>query len=114
MRILAELNPATAEFDVVTDDESVGFLPLEAIWADDRADHSRMSRKADVKSGYTRFRPGDVVVPKVTPTFQAARSMIARTVGAGTTEIHVLRPRTGVDPRWICYAVRSKPILDEG
>lgn len=52
--------------------------------------------------------------PKVTPTFQAGRSMIARDVGAGSTELHILRPRQNVDPRWLCYAVRSKRFLDEG
>ena len=40
--------------------------------------------------------------------------MRADSVGAGTTELHVLRPRPGVDPRWITYAVRSKHFLDEG
>lgn len=40
--------------------------------------------------------------------------MVAPSVGAGTTELHVLRPQEGVDSRWLCYAVRSKHFLDEG
>lgn len=40
--------------------------------------------------------------------------MIAQAVGAGTTELHVLRPRPGVDPRYLCYGVRSKHFLEEG
>lgn len=40
--------------------------------------------------------------------------MVTRSIGAGTTELHILRPRHGVDARWLCYVVRSKPFLDEG
>lgn len=40
--------------------------------------------------------------------------MIAQSVGAGTTELHILRPRDGVDARWLSYAVRSKHFLEEG
>lgn len=111
---LAELNPSTPEFDRLPGNEQVTFLPLETVWNDARADHSRLATKSDVASGYTRFRRGDVVSPKVTPTFQAGRSMVARGVGAGTTELHILRPKAGVDSRWLCYAVRNKHFLDEG
>lgn len=40
--------------------------------------------------------------------------MIAAETGAGTTELHVLRARTHVDPRWVLYAVRSNHFLAEG
>ena len=114
LRHLAEINPATPEFDSLLPDADVLFLPLETVWSDGRADQSRRAPKSAVASGYSRFRGGDTVCPKVTPTFQAGRSMRADSVGAGTTELHVLRPRPGVDPRWITYAVRSKHFLDEG
>jgi type I restriction enzyme, S subunit len=35
-------------------------------------------------------------------------------VGAGTTELHVLRARLGVDPRYVAYALRSKHFIEEG
>ncbi|WP_277454106.1 restriction endonuclease subunit S [Janibacter sp. DB-40] len=114
LRHLADLNPSTPEFDRIPAGEPVTFLPLETVWSDSRADHDRLVPKSDVATGYTRFRIGDVVCPKVTPTFQAGRSMVTRSVGAGTTELHILRPREGVDARWLCYAVRSKHFLDEG
>lgn len=114
LRHLAEINPPSPEFDAIPADGEVLFLPLEAVWSDDRADQTRRVPKSTVDSGYTRFQQGDTVCPKVTPTFQAARSMRAASVGAGTTELHVLRPRTNADPRWITYAVRSKHFLEEG
>lgn len=114
LRHLAELSPATPEFDSLPPDASVAFLPLEAVWSDQQADHGRTALKSSVQQGYTRYREGDVVCPKVTPTFQAGRSMIARGLGAGSTELHILRPRQDVDSRWLSYAVRSKRFLDEG
>ena len=114
LRQLAELNPQSPRVDSRSPAEEVLFLPLEAVWSDARADQSRTALKGDVESGYTRFHAGDVVVPKVSPTFAAGRSMIAADDGVGTTELHVLRARAGVDPRWVRYAVRSKHFLEEG
>lgn len=114
LRRLAELNPPTPQFDALPPDRDVLFLPLEAVWADERADQTRRAAKSAVANGYTRFHAGDIVSPKVTPTFQAGRTMIARAVGAGTTELHVLRARAGVDPRWVAYALRSNHYLGEG
>lgn len=114
LRHLAEINPPSGFFEALPAEADVLFLPLETVWADGRADQTRRVRKSSVESGYTRFHPGDTVCPKVTPTFQAGRSMRANAVGAGTTELHVLRPRVGVDPRWVTYAVRSKHFLEEG
>ncbi len=114
LRRLAEVNPSSQAFDQLSADADVLFLPLEAVWSDDRADLTRRASKSAVDTGYTRFQADDTVCPKVTPTFQAGRAMRAPEVGAGTTELHILRPRPGVDPRWITYAVRSKHFLDEG
>jgi type I restriction enzyme S subunit len=111
---LAELNPPTPEFNIAGLHEDVQFYPLEAVWHDARADHTRRAPKEAVATGYSRFHRDDVLVPKVTPTFQAGRAMLAQRMGAGTTELHVLRARPGVDPRWICYAVRSGHFLQEG
>lgn len=118
LRHLAEVNPATPEFDRLPQHAELTFMPLETVWADGRHDASRVKLKSDVVTGYTRFRDGDILLPKVTPTFQAGR--VARVqdlvggVGAGTTELHVLRARPGVDPRYVAYALRSKHFIEEG
>ena len=48
------------------------------------------------------------------PRVFKAIERLGQRMGAGTTELHVLRARPGVDPRWICYAVRSGHFLQEG
>jgi type I restriction enzyme S subunit len=118
MRHLAEVNPHTPEFDRLSSESAITFMPLDAVWADSRLDLSRSRAKSEVSVGYTRFRDGDVIVPKVTPTFQAARSSVVANlvngVGAGSTELHVLRARLGADARFLQYVARSQPFLTEG
>jgi type I restriction enzyme, S subunit len=118
LRHLAEMNPATPEIDQLAGDTEVTFMPLETVWAGTKLDTSRKRPKNEVSVGYTRFKNGDIITPKVTPTFQAGRSAIVsdllRGVGCGSTELHVLRPRPDVDVRFLRYVVLSKPFLAEG
>lgn len=118
LRYLAEINPPTPAFDVYPSDREITFMPLETVWSDDRLDTSRTRPKGEVANGYVRFMLGDVLCPKVTPTFQAGRSAFLDSmpcpVGAATTEVHVLRARSGTDPRYLRYGLLSKQFLDEG
>jgi type I restriction enzyme S subunit len=78
-------------------------------------DIARLCPKSEVATGYTRFLEGDVLIPKITPTFEADRSVIAvglkDGVGAGTTELHIIRPGTETDRRYIKYLVSSRSFL---
>lgn len=91
-------------------------MPLEAIWPGANCDYSRTvswSRKLS----YTQFRRGDILVPKITPTFEAGRTIIAEissAAGLASTEVHVVRANDGVDPRFLQYTFQSQPFLDEG
>lgn len=113
---LVNVNPLTPEF-LNDRDAEVSFMPLAAVWPYGRADVSGRAIAAKVAGGYTLFRNGDVLVPKITPTFEAARAIVAdlqTPLGAGTTELHVLRTLPGVDARFIAYVARSLPFLQEG
>jgi type I restriction enzyme S subunit len=89
---------------------------MEGVWPDALELEERT--KTEVEVGYTRFEEGDLLVPKISPTFGHGRSSIARDlldgVGAGTTEFHVLRPKPGVEARWLFYVTKSAPFLQEG
>lgn len=117
LRHLAEINPATPEFEHLPADAEVPFVPLEAVWPDG-VDSSRRKLKGEASTGYTRFREGDIVVPKITPTFQANRTTIAvgleGGVAAGTTELHVVRPGPNIDRRYVRYLLSSRPFLHGG
>lgn len=115
LRFLAEVNPGTPEFDALPLHAEVPFLPLEAVWPGQRLDTSRRRAKSDVANGYTRFREGDILIPKITPTFEADRTVLALGleggVAAGTTELHIVRPHVNVDSRFVRYVLNSRPFL---
>ncbi len=118
LRHLAAINPPTPEFDALAEDAELPFIPLEAVWPNRRLDVTQRRTKAAVATGYTRFREGDILVPKITPTFQADRTAIATpiegNVAAGTTELHIVRPGPDIDRRYARYLLSSKEFLDLG
>ncbi|MEU8386685.1 hypothetical protein [Micromonospora sp. NPDC048843] len=118
LRHVVDVNPACPGFDRLPSDEELTFLPMEAVWADSRLDVSRVRLKSAVATGYTRFQDGDVLLPKITPTFEAGRSVLIsglrNGVGAGTTELHVLRPTRQIEPRFLTYVTQSQPFLKLG
>lgn len=115
LRHVAQINPPTPGFDRLTDDEEVTFVPLEAVWPGTGLDVSQSRPKAQVSNGYTRFRENDILVPKITPTFEANRATIARgllgRIGAGTTELHIVRPGPNLNARYANYLLASRPFL---
>ncbi len=114
LRFVAAINPPAPGWEIISDNELLTFVPLDAVWPD-RVDYSQRRPKSEVASGYTRFCEGDVVVPKITPTFEADRSTLIQgmptIVCTGTTELHVIRPGDRVNARYIHYLVSSRPFL---
>ena len=117
LRHVAEVNPSTPEFDALKDEDEVSFVPLERVWPN-AFDPSESRQKGSVSTGYTRFRDGDVVVPKITPTFQADRTLIVHGlkggVGAGTTELHIVRAGPGIETRYVRYLMSTCSFLHGG
>lgn len=118
LRHLAQINPATPAFDKLPNDDELTFLPMEAVWPGRRLDISRRRTKKEVATGYTRFQDGDILIPKITPTFEAGRAVLIhgllKGVGAGTTELHVVRPGPRIEPRFLFYLVNTRTFLKLG
>ncbi|MBB5153710.1 restriction endonuclease subunit S [Saccharopolyspora phatthalungensis] len=118
LRHLAQVNPSAPAFDRLSADEDVTFLPMESVWPGSGLDISQHRKKSSVASGYTRFQDGDVLVPKITPTFEAGRAVLVdglcNGTGAGTTELHVLRAGAGLDSRFLLYCMSSYHFLKKG
>ncbi|MCE3034485.1 restriction endonuclease subunit S [Streptomyces sp. CMSTAAHL-2] len=118
LRHLAEVNPSSPAFDRLGDGDELTFLPMESVWPGSKLDISRRRPKSAVATGYTRFQDGDVLIPKITPTFEAGRAVLIHGllggVGAGTTELHVVRPGVGIDPRFLLYVVNTHSFLKLG
>lgn len=115
LRRVALINPVTPEFAAATGE--VTFVPLECVWPRGRADFTRRAQVEEVANGYSRFRAGDVLLPKVTPTFQAGRSTVASintALGAASTEVHVLRETDRSSARYLAYLGQSRLFISEG
>lgn len=71
-----------------------------------------------IKSGFTHFAEGDVGVAKITPCFENGKSTVFRNlsngIGAGTTELHIVRPLGGIDPRYVLLFLKTPTFLREG
>ena len=85
---------------------------MEAIGDRGDIDLSASRPLDEVRSGYSRFNDGDVVIAKITPCFENGKGgVIQRTmtgVGFGTTELYVLTPAPCLDSRFLYY-VTAQP-----
>ena len=112
-----EVNPKL-DRSLLSDDLDVSFVPMAAVEAlSGGIDVSTVRKYGEVKKGYTHFRDGDILFAKVTPCMENGKMATARKlvngVGFGSTEFHVLRPRAGVEARYIYYFVSSQTFRKE-
>lgn len=60
---------------------------------------------------YRTFAPEDVLFAKITPCMENGKSAVVPAtlngLGFGSTEFHVLRPKSGINPRFIWHYVRQ-------
>jgi type I restriction enzyme S subunit len=106
-----EFNPKPQRGSIAEDLE-VSFVPMAAVEAGSGRVNPAQSRPyADVKKGFTYFCDGDVLFAKITPCMENGKMAVAHGlrngIGFGSTEFHVLRPRGGVDARYVYYFVSS-------
>lgn len=112
-----EISPK-ADRAVLTDTTLVSFVPMAAVGAGNgQIDTSTIRPYAEVKKGYTHFRDGDVLFAKITPCMENGKMAVAHGlhngVGLGSTEFHVLRPRAGVDSRYVYHFVSGAKYRNE-
>ena len=107
LRFLASTNPLGSRMTGVAENSMVSFVPMDAVgeYGGLRLDTER--ELAEISAGYTYFADGDVVLAKITPCFENGKGALAsgltNGVAFGTTELHVLRPDTALDRRYLFY-----------
>ena len=112
---LFQINPKV----VAEDNTSAAFIPMEAISAGYGSEFRYYEKKwAEIKSGYTAFADNDIAFAKITPCFQNRKSAIfeglPNGIGAGTTELKVLRTYGETINRWfVLYFLESPYFIDE-
>ena len=115
IRDVFQLNPKNE-----ADDETLAaFIPMEKISAGYKSDFTfDLVKWGNIKKGFTHFANGDVAFAKITPCFQNRKSAIfhglPNGIGAGTTELKVLRPYGNTIGRWyLLYFLESPYFIDE-
>ena len=110
-----QINPKV----VAKDDAIAAFIPMEAISAGYGSDFRYYEKKwKEIKSGYTSFADNDIAFAKITPCFQNRKSVIFKGlpngIGAGTTELKILRIYGETLNRWfVLYFLESPYFIDE-
>ena len=102
------------------DDLNVSFIPMPLIEDGYSGKHTAEVRHwKEVKTGFTHFAEGDIGVAKITPCFENRKSTVFENLtngyGAGTTELHVLRPfGKNILARYLLAYVKSDYFVENG
>jgi len=113
---VALINPRNSADDTLT----VSFVPMAMIGAKFDSGHEHELRPwGEVKQGFTHFAEGDIGVAKITPCFENSKACVftalSNGIGAGTTELHVVRPVADtLVPRYVLAYLKSPWFLSIG
>lgn len=92
-----DVNPAIKK-DGLSDSSLVSFVPMPAVTEKTNQVIYEQREYKDVKNGFTPFQRGDLLWAKITPCMQNGKSFLSDTMptefGFGSTEFHVLRPKS--------------------
>ncbi|HZH78753.1 MAG TPA: hypothetical protein VEY88_22175 [Archangium sp.] len=103
---------------LVAQTSHVTFVPMEAIGEQGQLDVSAVRDIEDVRTGYSVFFEGDVVVAKITPCFENGKGALIRGtlggIGYGTTELHVITPSPDIDGRFLYYVTANSEFRKRG
>ncbi|NLX26203.1 MAG: restriction endonuclease subunit S, partial [Lentisphaerae bacterium] len=106
LRFDASINPVKSELNREENME-VSFVPMEAVGEFGGLLLDQSKRISEVYNGYTYFTNGDVCIAKITPCFENGKGALADSllngVAFGTTELHIIRPYSGVDKKFLFY-----------
>lgn len=104
---LADVNPPARIPKGVTGGSSVSFIPMTDVSESGRWTFKQSRPLRSVTAGFTGFEEGDVLVAKITPCLENGKGAHAvgleNGIGFGSTEFHVLRARSGNEPRFVFH-----------
>ncbi len=109
-----KVNPPKSEVKNLDENLKVTFLPMENVSENGEVDLSETRKISEVYSGFTYAKNGDVVVAKITPSFENGKGAylnnLCNGIAFGTTEFHVLRPKKACEINyiWLYYLTMTK------
>ncbi|WP_022855936.1 restriction endonuclease subunit S [Thermodesulfobacterium thermophilum] len=96
----------------------ISFIPMSAIDEETGTITAPEVRPfKELSKGYTYFEENDILFAKITPCMENGKVAIARgltdRIGFGSTEFHVLRPKSSVLSEWIWLFIRRKQFRED-
>ena len=117
-RFCMDVNPRSNRLRTLCQEADVSFVPMETVGEYGGLQLAQTRTIGDVTSGYTEFDDGDVVVAKITPCFENGKGALAAGLvngaAVGTTELHVLRPTSILERRFLFYFTISRLFRSTG
>lgn len=106
---LVELNPPLGTR--LSDETEVSFVAMADVSEVGRIISSEARQYKEVRNGFTVFRDGDILFAKITPCMENGKGALASDlcngIGFGSTEFHVLRPKSRDDAKFIFHLTMS-------
>jgi type I restriction enzyme S subunit len=110
---VCEINPPKPTLTGLADETPVLFVPMasvDEVTGTVATPEQRTLGEVRTKS-YKTFAPQDIIFAKITPCMENGKCAVVPDIptglGYGSTEFHVLRPRSGVNPRYIWHFIRQ-------
>ena len=108
---IATVNPSRPRLSDRPADAQTTFIPMESVDGEIGAASPLVRPYAEVRTGYTFFREGDVLFAKMNSSLRNRKHFIARKtrdgLGFASTEFHVLRPGGEVLAEWLHFYLRQ-------
>ena len=102
------------------DENIAGFSPMPYVNHKFGIHPRFLTRKwGEIKKGFTHFAENDIIIAKITPCFENSKSGIIQnipgSIGAGTTELHVVRVNIDdILPEYVYILVKTDSFLING
>lgn len=118
LKFTAQVNPSTKEFLQLQEDTEVSFVPMGSIGEFGGLNLAETTTLEKSPGSYTHFKNGDVLVAKITPCFENGKGAVAenlvKSLGIGTTEVHVLRTGPKLNNKFLFYLTISHVFRQSG
>ncbi|MFW0120083.1 restriction endonuclease subunit S [Rothia sp. P5764] len=115
LKYLADFNPPVPA-NVRSSNDKFPIYPMDKIESFGKLSSSVESRPiSELLNGYSYLEPTDVAYAKVTPCFENGKGILGRDLPGpsfATTELTVLRPKPGVDQRYLAYLLQTPDFMN--
>lgn len=116
LKTIAEINPRNC---VEEENKLASFIPMTLVPRSYTLQHEQELKKwAEIKKGFTHFADNDIGVAKITPCFENSKACVFNNlengIGAGTTELHIVRPIVGLNSHYVLIYLKTPSFLKIG